>query len=161
MFDLSKEQLPFYVPGVTSGVHASVSRLISLVLSADALIISSPVYQACLSGAVKNALDHLHDMHAVPQPLTGYRVGLIAVTAKTGAATCLSALRTACIAMGAEVSSVQASISSTVLDANGVLYDPVPDERLESMVQDLLNGPASRRQTRSDDSRSEGVGSDD
>ena len=140
LLDLAELDLPMFTPGAVDRDHPAVARLYESVSAAQAVIVSSPVYQECPSGAVRNALDHLHDLTDDPQGLRGRRAGLIAVSGGGGTASCLAVLHASCVSLGALVSRTRVGLTSAVLDATGVIYDPIPDERLESMVLDLLAG---------------------
>ncbi len=137
LLDLRELDLPMFTPGARRP-HAGLTRLAEAVGAADALVVCSPVYQDCLSGAVKNALDHLHDLGAGPLALTGKAAGVMAVAAGGDATLCLAALHTAVRSLGASVARARVAVTGAALDENGVLYDPLPDQRIEAMVLELL-----------------------
>jgi FMN reductase len=57
IFDQSLQKLPLYDDAPEIRKNAAVQKLLSSVLEADAIILSSPEYHGSMSGALKNALD--------------------------------------------------------------------------------------------------------
>ncbi|MEU6309692.1 NADPH-dependent FMN reductase [Streptomyces sp. NPDC047014] len=87
-------RMPLYDP--SSPVRGErARRLVEAVRRADALLIASPAYHGAVSGAVKNALDHLEDLRDDPRPYLEQRaVGCIGVGAgPQGPAAALRGLR--------------------------------------------------------------------
>lgn len=62
LWDLHQKPLPFYAPD-DNGQSEAVEQLTSLVMEADAIVLSTPEYHGSLSGVLKNALDYLDGDH--------------------------------------------------------------------------------------------------
>jgi FMN reductase len=72
-------ELPFFSPEAVRSAPEPARALADSVHSADALVLSSPLYHGSISGGFKNALDWLELLaHRDPPYLTGKVVGLIA-----------------------------------------------------------------------------------
>lgn len=117
--------------------HPEVLSMRSEVSRAGAIILSSPVYQECMSSTLKNFLEHLDQEDKTRQALSGKRVGLIAVSGGGGTASCLASMYASCTALGGDVVRVRVGLTEQAMDAEGVLYDPFPDERLEAMMASI------------------------
>jgi FMN reductase len=137
LLDVRELALPIFQPGRV--IATSATRQLAIAIeSCDALLVCSPVYQDSVSGMVKNALDHLHDLNPGRWPLKDKHAGVIAVAQGENTANTLSALHAVCAAMGADVSRIRVGLPERVFDENGTVYDPVTEERLESLVLDLV-----------------------
>lgn len=106
--------------------------------AADAYIFCSPTYHGTVSGAVKNALDHLNVLgDDVPPYLGGKPVGLMAVGGG-GAANVLTSLHHAARAMnGLTIPTTVISSGSAIRD--GEVSDEAVQRRLRAMVGELLD----------------------
>jgi FMN reductase len=94
LFAAGALDLPMFKPNVS---HRSrrVATLVDAIRQCDGLVLGSPAYHGGLSGLVKNALDHLEDLHDDPRPyLDGRAVGCIACAyGDQATATTLTSLR--------------------------------------------------------------------
>jgi NAD(P)H-dependent FMN reductase len=74
----------------------AVSRFLSLLRSADGLVLVAPAYHGTVSGLMKNALDYVDDLREDARPfLDGRPVGCVAVASGAqGAVSTLATLRT-------------------------------------------------------------------
>ena len=114
-----------------------VERLRAAVGSAHGLILGSPEYHGSLSGAMKNAIDHLSFAE-----LEGKLVGLVAVAGGSQSATgTLAHMRTICRHLHAWVVPHQVSISR-VRDAftpEGHLKEPDHEARLVGLGKEVAH----------------------
>lgn len=69
LFDLYKSPLPFYAPDEKQADHEHLTDLNTRMLAADAIILSTPEYHGSISGVLKNALDHLSQVHFSGKPV--------------------------------------------------------------------------------------------
>jgi FMN reductase len=145
LIDVCQLDLPMFRPGAADFPPAA-RRMADAVAACDALVVCSPVYQDAVSGAVKNALDFLHDAGATSRALAGKRAGVMAVAQGANTANTLACLHAMCAALGADVSRVRVGLPEDVFDIHGTVYDPVTEERLEAMMIDLVGGEAYRGQ---------------
>jgi len=71
-------RLPLY-PSPDMAAHPNVMALLAAVRRADGLILASPAYHGTMSGALKNALDHLQYLSDDDPPyLDGRAIGVLA-----------------------------------------------------------------------------------
>lgn len=122
----SELDVPMYGSRHDGLVPAAV-RLLDAVRRADGLIVATPSYHGGISGLLKNALDHLQELAADPEPyLDGKVVGCIATAAgwQAGAIT-LTSLRSTVHALRAWPAplGVVVNSSSPLFDADGQLLD--------------------------------------
>jgi FMN reductase len=129
--------LPAYEPGRTQAGHGGLSRFAEAVAASIAVAVATPVYQDSVSGVLKNALDHVHDMKHQPVGLVGRVAATIAVAEGAKHGTALAHLRTILTAMGAAVLPGGVSTSASSFEGTHV-HDPVVSVRLEALAQDLL-----------------------
>jgi len=87
-------EFPFYRPARARPL--AVKRFLSLLSSADGVVVVAPAYHGTVPGLLKNALDYVDDLQGGAQPfLDGRSVGCVAVSAgEQGAASTLTTLRT-------------------------------------------------------------------
>lgn len=70
LFNLYETPLPFYSPDEIFNRHEGVRELQRLVMEeADGIILTTPEYHGGMSGVLKNALDHLGQMHFSGKPV--------------------------------------------------------------------------------------------
>lgn len=83
--DLREIDLPLYKPeapieSYTPDARVKIMRLVRCCRHADAMLWATPTYHGAMSGALKNALDHMELLRAEPEPyLQGRAIGLISV----------------------------------------------------------------------------------
>jgi azobenzene reductase len=63
LFNLYESPLPFYSPDEIFNRHEGVRELQRLLMEADGIILTTPEYHGGMSGVLKNALDHMGQMH--------------------------------------------------------------------------------------------------
>lgn len=69
LFNLYETPLPFYSPDEIFNRHDGVRELQRLLMEADGIILTTPEYHGGMSGVLKNALDHLGQMHFSGKPV--------------------------------------------------------------------------------------------
>lgn len=127
---------PFYRPGGQR--PAAVARFLSLLESADGVVLVSPTYHGTVSGLLKNALDYVNDLDSVPRPfLDGRPVGCVAVSAGTqGASSTLVTLRTIVHALrGWPTPLGVAACGDAGFDADGEPAGALPSQLRELLAQ--------------------------
>ncbi|MGQ8870861.1 NADPH-dependent FMN reductase [Paenibacillus sp. TSA_86.1] len=85
LFNLYEKPIPFYAPDEKQGTDENLANLNSVMLAADAIILSTPEYHGSISGVLKNALDHLSQAHFSGKPVlsissAGGAVGVSSLT---------------------------------------------------------------------------------
>lgn len=85
LFDLYEKPLPFYAPDEKQETDEHLAELNTVLLAADAIILSTPEYHGSISGVLKNALDHLSQAHFSGKPVlsissAGGAVGVSSLT---------------------------------------------------------------------------------
>jgi chromate reductase, NAD(P)H dehydrogenase (quinone) len=115
-----------------------VMHMITLVSSADAVILATPEYHGSYSSVIKLLIDHL----GYPSALKGKPAALLGVAAgQPGATKALRHLADVCRHVGAEVlpGSVSLARVHQVFDADGRCNDPATEARLCSLAEMLLD----------------------
>ncbi|EHB67044.1 MULTISPECIES: NADPH-dependent FMN reductase [Paenibacillus] len=69
LFNLYETPLPFYSPDEIFNRHEGVRELQRLLMEADGIILTTPEYHGGMSGVLKNALDHMGQMHFSGKPV--------------------------------------------------------------------------------------------
>ncbi|MCR8629808.1 NADPH-dependent FMN reductase [Paenibacillus radicis (ex Xue et al. 2023)] len=69
MFDLYQSPLPFYSPDESFQEHADLLKLKRWLFEADGVVLATPEYHGGMSGVLKNALDHLGQVHFSGKPV--------------------------------------------------------------------------------------------
>lgn len=89
------QALDFHTYGNGQGPDPRAAGMLDAIRRADGIIIASPGYHGCLSGLIKNALDHVEELARDTRPyFEGRALGLIGVAAGWQAAgSTLAALR--------------------------------------------------------------------
>ncbi len=127
---------------------ARLAGLVAAARAADAFIFCSPTYHGTVSGAVKNALDHLNPLgDDEPAYLAGKPVGLMALGGG-GAANVLTSLHHAARALNGLTIPMTVIASGSAI-RGGDVEDEAVQRRLRQMVEELidyatrLRGPAA------------------
>ncbi|HEX6968208.1 MAG TPA: NAD(P)H-dependent oxidoreductase [Micromonosporaceae bacterium] len=142
--------LPVYDPA-NPGRDPRARRLLAAVRRADAVILATPAYHACVSGLVKNALDYLEELRAEDPPyLAGRAVGCIVTSRGPQAGgTTLTALRSIVHALRGWPTPLGVVINTAmpVFDETGEPLDPVV-RRLDILTREVLAGATFRTRCR-------------
>lgn len=116
-----------------------------LVSQAAIVVVSSPVYQESMSGALKNLLDYIHEFDHTPVGFLGRVAAVIAVAEGSSVAGCLNAVSDTLRGMGADVVPTRVGLSATAFDETGQILDPIGVARLAILADDLWTRAANRR----------------
>ena len=131
--DLAQWPLPLFDDG-PSREDPMVLRFKAQIAEADGLIIATPVYHESLSGALKNAIDHLYE------ELRGKVAGLIAVCGgRVGSALALEHMRTILRETQTWIipRHVPVGFSKDAFDENERPVDPGTEQRLEALGKEV------------------------
>ncbi|MFC0180263.1 NADPH-dependent FMN reductase [Thorsellia kenyensis] len=113
--------------------HPQAQKFRAAIAKADGIILISPEYHGCVSGALKNSLDYIqHELANKP-------VGVLATagSAKSGTNT-LNTLRTICRSLRSHVLIEQISLSKEELTSDKQLNEKTR-ERCEGMINEMLD----------------------
>lgn len=123
-----------------------VRTLLEEVGRAHALIVASPVYQETVSGALKNALDHLWALeHDDMRMLAGRVVGRVSVAGSLPGASASHVVRTACRALGAWVLPEAVDLGGASFDDQDRLCDLLARDRLLALGRTVTLAALARR----------------
>ena len=146
LLDVRELSLPILDTGRPGGDHPGVHSLVTGVSGAGALIVASPVYHETVSGAVKNALDHLSVLEEEdPSGLSGKVVGLLSVCGNEASMGATLAVRSACRALGAWVLPDSVDLGGASFDVDGRLCDVVARDRLRTLGRGVALAAVARR----------------
>jgi FMN reductase len=124
----------------------SVENLVGEVGRAHALILASPVYLETVSGALKNALDHLSVLDDEgAYALSGKVVGLVSVSGALPGMGASLALQTACRALGAWVLPESVNLGRASFDVQDGVCDLLARDRLLALGRRVARGAVARR----------------
>ena len=124
----------------------SVQTLLAAVRRADGLILASPVYQETVSGALKNALDHLSVLdQEEAYALSGKVVGLVSVSGSLPGLGASLAVQTACRALGTWVLPNSVNLGSASFDIEDRVCDLLARDRLLALGRRVALGAVARR----------------
>ncbi len=138
--------LPVLDAGCPNWEHEGVRTLLVAVRRADALILSSPVYQDTVGGALKNALDHLWaPEHDDLRMLAGRVIGRVSVAGGLPVAGASAVLRTACRALGAWVLPESVDLGGSSFDDGDAVCDVLARDRLLELGRRAAAAAAARR----------------
>src|SRR5919199_1787420 len=137
--------LPIFDEDMEKDPPEVVQAFLDEVEQADALLISTPEYNASLPGGLKNALDWAsrpfpdNVLKDKPSAVVGASTGLF------GAVWAQAEVRKVLKASGAHVleSELPVGLADGAFDADGSLADPDLAERLEDLVADLVREVAA------------------
>ncbi|NMM53551.1 NADPH-dependent FMN reductase [Paenibacillus aquistagni] len=69
VFDLYQQPLPMYCPDDAYDDDRNVAELKELMMKCDGIVLATPEYHSSISGALKNALDHLNKDYFSGKPV--------------------------------------------------------------------------------------------
>lgn len=144
VIDLSVLPLPLVDERPAADYPPEVHTLRAKVKAADAVILATPEYHNSLSGALKNALDHLGD-----EEFGGKAVGLLSTAGGANAIDSLNAMRTILRSLHAVVITQQVMLifASQQFDDAGNLKDKTLEERVFKMTDELVRFAAMLKGT--------------
>ena len=144
LLDLREYPLPLYEAHESYGEHPNVGQIIKLVDDCDALVLGSPEYHSCMSGAMKNFMDFLY------REFAGKVFGLVCATGGSQGNGCFDNMRAAINAChGWVLPYVTAATGRDVKDGE-IINDRVTD-RLQRTARDLaFYGPLLNNQFKQD-----------
>jgi chromate reductase len=131
--------------------HEAVVRMRSAVREADAVIFSTPEYNASIPGVLKNAVDWLSRPSLAESALRGKPVAVVgASTGVFGAVWAQAELRKVLGVTGARVIEGEVALGRAMerLDADGRLGDPSLEDEMREVVASLLAEAKPRDQGR-------------
>lgn len=144
LLDLREHPLPLYEAHESYAGNETVERIKSLVDGCDALLLGSPEYHGCMSGALKNLLDFLY------RELAGKPVGLVSATGGSQGSGCFDNMRAAVHACHGWVLPYVTAATGRDIQDGAVTNERVLD-RLQRMARDLTHyGPLISGQFRAD-----------
>jgi NAD(P)H-dependent FMN reductase len=146
LLDVRELAVPILDAGRPESDHTGVQTLLTAVRSAHALIVASPVYHETVSGAVKNALDHLSVLEQeAPPGLAGKVVGLASVCGNEPSMGATLAVRSACRALGAWVLPDSVDLGGASFDVEGRLCDVLARDRVRTLGRRVALAAVARR----------------
>lgn len=143
LIDLKDFQMPFYDADLEKqGMPPQAKRLRDLMVASDGIIISTPEYNASVSGILKNALDWASrkDGEASRSAFKGKKFALMsAAPGKNGAKRALANLKEIIEDCGGVIVPIQLSISNAnqAFDAMGLKESPAK-EQLVNEIKSLV-----------------------
>jgi NAD(P)H-dependent FMN reductase len=127
-YDLREHRLPLYDPDAES-IPPMVTDFRSRALAADALIFGTPEYHGAMSGALKNAFDHIGSRYVKNKP-----VGLLACAGGgKGGVNALGNLRTVVRSVSALAVPEQVVVDEADFDADMNLINENRRKRIEAL----------------------------
>ncbi|MHC3470905.1 NADPH-dependent FMN reductase [Streptomyces sp. 7R007] len=139
LYSLGRHDVPVFRESLLTDPPAAVVDLLAAVRKADAIVFCSPVYHGTISGALKNAVDHLQALAGDERPwLTGKVAGLMAVGGTPmGGANAISAMDHFCRALHATTVPTAVITTGGFAGPGTALGDGMLDERVDRMVRDI------------------------
>lgn len=151
LLNLQHFPLPMYQAHVDYDNHEAAKRLAALVGGCDALVLGSPEYHGCMSGALKNALDYLY------RELAGKVCGLVSATGGSQGIGCFDNMRAAIQACHGWVLPYATSASGRDFDTQKNITNDRVKDRLQRTARDLVvYGPLLKKQFETDLAQPEG-----
>ena len=151
LLDLRTYPLPLYEAHVNYDGIKPAEKLAALVDGCDAIVLGSPEYHGCMSGALKNALDFLY------RELAGKVCGLVSATGGSQGSGCFDNMRAAVHACHGWVLPYATSATGRDFDAEKVIINDRVKDRLRRMARDLMiYGPLVKGQFERDLAQPEG-----
>lgn len=140
LLDLRELDLPMYDPDRAEPTEAA-SRLIESCYAADGLLWSSPLYQGTISGALKNALDWLHELGRRDPPYLHDKViGLISAAGGMQGLQAINTMEFAVRALRgwAVPYVVPIAAASRVFDSEGRIHDEAVERQLTTLGSEVV-----------------------
>lgn len=145
LLDLREHPLPLYEAHASYEGHKIVDQVAKLVDDCDALVLGSPEYHNCMSGAMKNFMDFLY------REFAGKVFGLVCATGGSQGNGCFDNMRAAVHACHGWVLPYVTAASRRDFDQNGEIINERTMDRLRRMGRDLATyGPLMNSQFQAD-----------
>lgn len=145
LLDLREYPLPLYEAHEAYHENANVEAIKQLVTDCDGIVLGSPEYHACMSGAMKNFLDFLY------RELGGKVCALVSATGGSQGIGCFDNLRAAVQACHGWVLPYVTAANGRDFDADKVIINDRVNDRLRRTARDLVcYGPLISGQFRKD-----------
>lgn len=145
LIDLRDYPLPLYEAHVNYDGHEAAEKLAALVDGCDAVILGSPEYHGCMSGALKNCLDFLY------RELAGKPCALLSATGGSQGVGCFDNMRAAVHGCHGWVLPYATAANGRDFDASKNITNERVVERLRRTARDLQHyGPLLRQQFKAD-----------
>jgi len=146
VIDLNDYSMPFYDADLEAkqGLPANAKRLRDLISQNDAIMISSPEYNASIPGILKNAIDWTsrdEKGQFSTDPYKGKKIGIMSASpGKGGGARALIHLRAILQAVSGDVIGTQVSVPEAykAFDDKGKLVNAELNKKLQEEVDQLL-----------------------
>ena len=132
LLDLREYPLPLYEAHEGYDDNPHVKQITELVDECDALILGSPEYHGCMSGAMKNYFDYLY------REIAGKLFGLVAATGGSQGVGCFHNMRSAIQFCHGWALPYHTAVSRKSFDADGNLVDERALDRLKRTARDLV-----------------------
>ncbi len=140
LLDIRELDLPMYDPDADTPTEAA-TRLIESCHAADGMIWSSPMYQGTISGALKNALDWLHQLRDRDPPFLHDKViGLISAAGGTQGLQAINTMEFPVRALRgwAVPYVVPVAAAARVFDTDGRIRDEAVALQLKTLGQEVV-----------------------
>jgi NAD(P)H-dependent FMN reductase len=145
LLDLREHPLPLYEAHDNYDGNAIVEQVTKLVDDCDALVLGSPEYHNCMSGAMKNFMDFLY------REFAGKVFGLVSATGGSQGSGCFDNMRAAVHACHGWVLPYVTAANGRDFNAEGEIINERTLDRLRRMGRDLaIYGPLMNNQFKAD-----------
>lgn len=149
LLDLREYPLPLYEAHAGYTDDVMVNSVIKVVEDCDALILGSPEYHSCMSGAMKNFMDFLY------REFAGKVFGLVSATGGSQGIGCFDNMRAAVHACHGWVLPYVTAASNRDINEEGEITNARTLDRLQRMARDLtFYGPLINGQFQKDSKQS-------
>lgn len=145
LLDLREYPLPLYEAHDSYGDNVMVNSVIKVVDDCDALVLGSPEYHSCMSGAMKNFMDFLY------REFAGKVFGLVSATGGSQGIGCFDNMRAAVHACHGWVLPYVTAANNRDINDQGEITNARTLDRLRRMARDLaFYGPLINGQFQKD-----------
>lgn len=149
LLDLREFPLPLYEAHESYDGHSVVEEIIKVVDDCDALVLGSPEYHGCMSGAMKNFMDFLY------REFAGKVFGLVCATGGSQGNGCFDNMRAAVHACHGWVLPYVTAASGRDINEDREITNARTVDRLRRMARDLkYYGPLINGQFQEDSKQS-------
>ncbi len=131
LLDLREYPLPLYEAHESYKENALVERMMKVVEECDALVLGSPEYHSCMSGAMKNFMDFLY------REFAGKVFGLVSATGGSQGIGCFDSMRASVQACHGWVLPYVTAANGRDISEAGEITNPRTLDRLRRMGRDL------------------------